>query len=383
MNTQTIRVANSDIRLSGSLEDPKCIIKELTLGNLSKAVEILRNGDVVAFPTETVYGLGANALDPIAVRKIFNAKNRPSDNPLIVHVSSIRMLRSILPSPIPSQYTALMDAFWPGPLTLLFPRHMTMIPDEVCHHHPTVAVRFPAHPVARALISECGFPLAAPSANASGRPSPTLAMHVLQDLKGRIPLILDGGEVLNVGIESTVVDGYTNTDPPLVLRPGMITADQIRSVGGKAWEKVRDYKAGSAEMEKSPTTPGMKYRHYQPNAELVLFAISETSTQKAFEQKINATLKELPADARIGVMRSGGGLTWPKVEATMIDLVDENATSPSLCAEQVARNLFSGLRHLDDVEHATVILVQGVPDIGNGVGVMNRLRKAASTIVQV
>lgn len=383
MNTQTLRVANSDITLSGSLEDPKCIIKEPTLSYISKAVDVLKNGDVVAFPTETVYGLGANALDPLAVRKIFNAKNRPSDNPLIVHISSLTMLRSILPSPIPAQYTALMDAFWPGPLTLLFPRHQTIIPDEVCHHHPTVAVRFPAHPLARALISQCGFPLAAPSANASGRPSPTLAMHVLQDLKGKIPLILDGGQVLDVGIESTVVDGYTNTDPPLVLRPGMITADHIHSVGGQFWARVQDYKAGSTDMERNPTTPGMKYRHYQPNAELVLFATSETSTQPAFEEKIKATLKDLPAEAKIGVMRSGGGLTWPRINAPTIDLVDENATSPSLCAEQVARNLFSGLRHLDDVEHATVILVQGVPDIDSGVGVMNRLRKAASTIVQV
>ncbi|KAK0655688.1 telomere recombination-domain-containing protein [Cercophora newfieldiana] len=236
----------------------------------------------VAFPTETVYGLGADATRSSTVRGIYAAKGRPSDNPLIVHISDLSMLRRLLPSspsspnsntdPIPAIYHPLIARFWPGPLTILLP-----LPDpsplapEVTASLPTFGVRMPASALARTLISLTGAPLAAPSANASTRPSPTTASHVYDDLSGRIELVIDGGSCA-VGVESTVVDGLCS--PPAVLRPGGVSIEEIR--GCEGWEGVeRGYVDAAQEGREAPRAPGMKYKHYSPRARVVLFERGE------------------------------------------------------------------------------------------------------------
>ncbi|KXZ42995.1 hypothetical protein GPECTOR_108g190 [Gonium pectorale] len=235
---------------------------------IARAAALLAAGEVVAIPTETVYGLAANALSASAVSKIYAAKNRPADNPLIVHVSSLAMLASLYPPgwSLPAIYTAAVAELWPGPLTILLPRS-PLVPDAVTCGMPTMAVRMPAHPLALALIAACGFPLAAPSANSSGRPSPTLARHVLSDLDGRIPLVLDGGPC-TCGLESTVLDGLRS--PPAILRPGGVTAERLASYPGLSGLQVYRRDFVDAALEAAPTTPGMKYRHYSPSAPVLL-----------------------------------------------------------------------------------------------------------------
>ncbi|MEW5306626.1 MAG: hypothetical protein WDW36_009080 [Sanguina aurantia] len=235
---------------------------------LQCAVTLLTAGQAVAIPTETVYGLAANALSAEAVARIFQAKQRPSDNPLIIHVSSMEMLQALYPAgwELPAVYTQAVAELWPGPLTILLPCS-PLIPPIVTCGHPTMAVRMPSHPVARALIAACGFPLAAPSANSSGRPSPTLATHVMEDLCGRIPLVLDGGPC-GCGVESTVLDGLRR--PPVLLRPGGVTAERLSRVPGLEQLQVYRRDFVDAALEAAPTTPGMKYRHYSPDAQVVL-----------------------------------------------------------------------------------------------------------------
>lgn len=236
------------------------------LSHLRRAAELLQQEEVVAIPTETVYGLAANALSASAVRKIFAAKQRPSDNPLIIHISSLDMLRALYPdgSSIPPIYTPILARHWPGPLTILLPRS-PLVPEAVTCGQPTMAVRLPSHPVARTLIALCGFPLAAPSANSSGRPSPTLAHHVLEDLKGRLPLIIDGG-ACSSGLESTVLDALRQ--PPAILRPGGVTYEQLRQLEGLAGLQVYRRDFVDSQLEAAPSTPGMKYRHYSPDAKV-------------------------------------------------------------------------------------------------------------------
>ena len=224
---------------------------------ITTAAEILKNGGLVAIPTETVYGLAANALDGEAVKKIFEAKGRPNDNPLIVHVSSLEEIDPLVESVDPRLYK-LAEKYWPGPLTIIL-RKSPLIPNEVSPNLDTVALRMPSHECARAIIRESGVPLAAPSANASGKPSPTRASHVIEDLDGKIDAVVDGGES-DVGVESTVVTLVT--DPPTLLRPGGITPDQLVDVLGElnissaVFEKLKD-----GEQAQSP---GMKYKHYAP-----------------------------------------------------------------------------------------------------------------------
>jgi len=252
---------------------------------LNKAAQLLKNGEVVAIPTETVYGLAGNALDKNVVPKIFKAKNRPSDNPLIVHISSLKMLKQLLPNgEIPERYIPVINKYWPGPLTIILPKS-SKVPDVVTGGQQTMAVRFPKHPIARALISLCGFPLAAPSANSSGKPSPTLASHVYNDLSGKIPLIIDGG-ACNLGVESTVLDGIRT--PPAILRPGSVTFEKLRVVPGM--ENVQVYRRDFVDkkLEQVPTTPGMKYRHYSPDAEVILIESNVNSTDETYQEKRKA-----------------------------------------------------------------------------------------------
>jgi len=289
--------------MMNNIEDdiPMSIFSEDIISKLNKAAKLLRDGEVVAIPTETVYGLAGNALDKDVVPKIFKAKNRPSDNPLIVHISSLKMLKQLLPDgKIPEKYIPVINKFWPGPLTIILPKS-PKVPDSTTGGQQTMAVRFPRHPIARALISLCGFPLAAPSANSSGKPSPTLASHVYNDLSGKIPLIIDGG-ACNLGVESTVLDGIRI--PPAILRPGSVTYEQLKKISGM--EKVQVYRRDFVDkkLEQVPTTPGMKYRHYSPDAEVILVESNVNSTDETYKEKrkiyeslIQSSLKEIKTNS--------------------------------------------------------------------------------------
>ncbi|KAF9284541.1 hypothetical protein BGZ68_004608, partial [Mortierella alpina] len=366
------------------------------------AAQLLRDGQVVGMPTETVYGLASNALDSAAAQRIFQAKNRPQDNPLIVHVSSLKMLRSMLKdNQIPPVYSELIRTYWPGPLTLLFPRS-TLIPNEITCGQATVAVRFPSHPITRALITACDRPLAAPSANSSGKPSPTLASHVMDDLKGKIPMVIDGGQC-SFGIESTVVDGLRS--PPAILRPGGVTFEQIQKV--KGMEHVQVYKKHftDAAMEQAPTTPGMKYRHYSPEAEVVLVEFVKPSAMEQGSEVVSGQysliLQEIEklkqeGKRRFGILRTsfsssatGGNINGNRESSGN----DDSAVNKSLDVdviefplgqsskpEDVARELFRGLRFLDS-QNVDCIFVEGISEEDEGLAVMNRVRKAASRTI--
>ncbi|MFZ5827423.1 MAG: L-threonylcarbamoyladenylate synthase [Bacillota bacterium] len=325
---------------------------------VTHAAEIIRRGDVVAFPTETVYGLGANATDSAAVAKIFEAKGRPSDNPLIVHVAERGQLSDVV-SEVPAAAAKLMDRFWPGPLTMVLPKRRA-VPDAVTCGLPTVGVRMPSHPVALALIRAAGVPLAAPSANRSGRPSPTSAEHVLEDLDGRIPLLLDGGET-GLGLESTVID--MTVDPPLLLRPGGITLEQICAEIGPV--EVAPAVHG-AEVGEAPRSPGMKYAHYAPKARVLLI----DGPVLAMQEKIRDLAGEFEAEGnRVGIMCAAESRGVYQAQVVL-----EYGTREDLAG--VASNLFSTLRAFD--RHGVeVILAEGVPATGIGLAIMNRLRRAA------
>lgn len=326
---------------------------------LAPAAAALQAGQLVAFPTETVYGLGANALDGAAVAQIFAAKGRPADNPLIVHVADRASLSQVVRE-IPPKAVALMDAFWPGPLTLVLPRHAA-IPSEVSAGLETVGVRMPSHPVAHALIQAAGVPLAAPSANRSGRPSPTSAEHVLEDMAGRIPWLVDGGET-GVGLESTVLD--MTVDPPVLLRPGGVTVEQLVPVIGEV--KIDPGVNGVITESARPRSPGMKYTHYAPKAPV--FVVEGPVLQ--MQAKIIDLMEEYQAEGRrVGILcatESMGRYGAPVV------LYYGNRHQ----LEMVAANLFGSLRAFDRHE-VDVVLAEAVPETGIGLAVMNRLRRAA------
>jgi L-threonylcarbamoyladenylate synthase len=332
----------------------------------SLAAEHLRNGELVAFPTETVYGLGANALKADAVRKIFMAKGRPSDNPLIVHIADREDLMGLVLE-IPTVAEKLMSCFWPGALTLVF-RKSSIVPDVVTAGLDTVAVRMPVHPVALALIRLAGVPVAAPSANRSGRPSPTTAEHVRDDLDGRIPMIVDGGPCL-MGMESTVLD--VTVHPPMMLRPGAVTREMLESVIGRI--EVDPALSGSVDK---PKAPGLKYAHYAPHAPMILF----TGAQEDVEARIvSEAIERIAQGKRVGLlctdesmgMYSGAFAQTPGQER-IIPLSAGCRAKPST----VAAGVFATLRLFDDLG-VDVILSEGFTETGVGHAIMNRLRKAA------
>jgi L-threonylcarbamoyladenylate synthase len=325
---------------------------------VAQAAALLRGSELVAFPTETVYGLGANATDADAVAKIYAAKGRPSDNPLIVHVAD-REAVSQIAAQIPPKAETLMERFWPGPLTLVLPKQ-PVVPDSVTGNLPTVAVRMPDHPVALALIRAAGVPVAAPSANLSGRPSPTAAEHVLEDLAGRIPLVIDGGET-GVGLESTVLD--LTVEPPAVLRPGGVTVEQLSEAIGLV---VVDKAVHGAEAGERPRSPGMKYQHYSPKAQVILVDGSVLDMQA----KIADLLYEYQEEGRrVGVMCSAESRGVYQAPVVL-----EYGTRENLPG--IAGDLFSTLRAFD--RHGVdVVLVEGVPLQGIGLAIMNRLKRAA------
>ncbi|WNC14547.1 L-threonylcarbamoyladenylate synthase [Brevibacillus brevis] len=325
------------------------------------AASLLKNGEVVAFPTETVYGLGANALSNEAVEKIFAAKGRPSDNPLIVHIAAMEQLPSVA-SEVPAKAAQLMDAFWPGPLTVILPNSDRVASLVTAGLH-SVGVRMPDHPVALALIGAAGVPIAAPSANRSGRPSPTTASHVLADLEGRIAGVVDGGAT-GVGVESTVID--VTVEPPMILRPGGITREQLEEVIGP----VRLDPTFQAGAEETPRAPGMKYTHYAPEGEMWLVA--------GEDPRVREEMKEMLREAK-GLGRKTGVLATEESadfwrahpDADVVLSVGSRAD-----LQEVAHRLYGALRDFDD-SGVQFIVGETFPRDGLGMAVMNRLEKAA------
>lgn len=487
MQTRILKVAGGDLGRfrEGEGEDEKLAVWEVAPDNddsspsiriLRETAAYLRTSDTpVAFPTETVYGLAADATRSAAVRGIYSAKGRPSDNPLIIHVSDLEMLREVLapaPAPaatgpttngeeasaatngngngaaagkgkgrIPEIYMPLIQRFWPGPLTILLPNPQpSRLAPEVTAGLESFGARMPASGLARTLIQLAGVPLAAPSANASTRPSPTAAEHVLEDLRGRIELILDGGPC-PVGVESTVVDGLC--DPPVVLRPGGVAIDDLRACPG--WERVqRAYKdqpetGAKAAAAAAPRAPGMKYKHYSPRARVVLYESSfvagrngvrtedldafraDWQAQQQQQQQVNGTTTtatRVEETLKVGIIRTrhwrpAAGLRCGAFEhretvngeaghhetpAAEVELAVQEAEllleaaadgtptgrlldiSIGEDTRSIAQGLFSALRELDK-RGAHVIFVEGIGDSEDiGAAVMNRLRKAASQI---
>lgn len=325
---------------------------------MKRAGEILQNGGLVAFPTETVYGLGADALNEEAAQKIYAAKGRPSDNPLIVHIADMEALGRIAES-IPKEAKTLAEAFWPGPLTMIF-RKKECVPSGTTGGLSTVAVRMPSDEIARELIRQGGGYIAAPSANVSGRPSPTTAQHVYEDMKGRIPMILDGGPV-RIGLESTIVD--LTEEHPVILRPGYITLSMIRSITGEA-EVDRGLIADNSTVR--PKAPGMKYRHYAPKAELTLVEGAE----EAVVSKVNQLAKEkLAAGFRVGIL--GTEETRGRYPHGIVRSVGARGQE-----EAIAHNLFAILREFDDLQ-VEYIFSESFSQDHLGQAIMNRLTKAA------
>lgn len=333
--------------------DENCIDLQI----MKEAGELLKAGALVAFPTETVYGLGANALDEKAAAKIYAAKGRPSDNPLIVHIADMEKLENITEE-IPEAAVKLAEKFWPGPLTMVM-KKSAVVPLGTTGGLSTVAVRMPSHPIALEMIRHGGGYIAAPSANTSGRPSPTLASHVADDMDGIIPMILDGGPV-GIGIESTIVD--LTEEIPTILRPGFITKEMLEEVVGE----VQIDKGLEADAKTPPKAPGMKYRHYAPKAELV---IVEGARETVIE-KINALVKEKEAQGMIaGII--GTEETILRYPAGIVKSIGTRNDELS-----ISSHLYSILREFDESD-AQVIYSESFEEGAMGSAIMNRLLKAA------
>jgi L-threonylcarbamoyladenylate synthase len=326
---------------------------------LERGAEILRSGGLVALPTETVYGLGANALDAAAVERIFAAKQRPAWDPMIVHIADETMLAGLV-TEVPEAARRLMAAFWPGPLTLLLPRSAA-VPDAVTAGRPLVGVRMPAHPVALELIRRAGVPVAAPSANTFGHISPTTAAHVLHDLDGRIDAVVDAGPTEH-GVESTVLD--TCRSPMLIYRPGAVTAEQIRAVAGAVEAFQGDLPVKETPREAQPS-PGLGLRHYAPRARLVLV----DGPLAELEARLAEEALRWPAE-RVGVMLPA---EVPSSTPGTIPHLWGRWTVP----EELARELYAGLRTLD-AAGCTVILCPLPPADGIGAAIRDRLVKAGN-----
>lgn len=327
--------------------------------DLEKASEILRQGGLVAFPTETVYGLGGDALNPKASEKIYAAKGRPSDNPLIVHIAEEKDLERIAKD-IPEAAYRLMDIFWPGPLTLIFHKR-SIVPDSTTGGLDTVAVRMPSHNVAYELIRRSGVMLAAPSANSSGRPSPTTAEHVREDLDGKIDMILDGGGC-QYGIESTIVD--LTGEIPMILRPGYITREMLEEVVGAV---AVDPGITDKEEHVRPKAPGMKYTHYAPKG---ILSIVEGDSAEGVVHCINRLVKERQtAGCRVGVLATE--LNASAYEADEVIIIGDKSDELMISA-----NLYRTLREFD-ARRVDYIYSESFAGSGLGTAIMNRLIKAA------
>ena len=325
---------------------------------LRKAGEIIKEGGLVAFPTETVYGLGGDALNPDSSKKIYAAKGRPSDNPLIVHVYRFEDVEKIVED-VPEAARKLAKAFWPGPLTMIMNKN-DKVPYETTGGLDTVAIRMPNNEIALKLIEQSGGYIAAPSANTSGRPSPTLARYCIEDLTGKIEMIIDGGQV-GIGLESTIVD--LTSEVPMILRPGYITADMLKDVLG---EISIDRTIIDSSSTQRPKAPGMKYRHYAPKGQLT---IVQGSQDKVVEYINTMTQKAVLDGKRVGVI--GTDSTRNLYDAEVVKSVGSRDDEKT-----IAHELFKVLREFDD-ENIDVMFSESFDENGIGQAIMNRLLKAA------
>lgn len=335
------------------LEVDKTVDNLHTYPQIIEAAAQLRKNEVVAFPTETVYGLGGNAKDDKAVEKIFAAKGRPSDNPLIIHISRVEQLQEFVVE-IPKVAETLMTHFWPGALTIIFRKKEGVLSEKATAGLPTVAVRMPNHPVACAIIEASGLPIAAPSANRSGRPSPTTAQHVWEDLNGQIAAVVEGGPT-GIGVESTVLDCTSET--PQILRPGGVTKEQIESLIGSV-----EVDPSLLEEGQAPKSPGMKYTHYAPDAPLFLVNGSKERIQELIDKKQREGLK-------VGVLTTKENEDFYQADAVHICGERERL-------ETVASALYDTLRGFNHSQ-VDVIYSEMFPSVGVGQAIMNRLLKAA------
>ena len=339
------------------------ILRPTSSADFERAAERIRYGALVAFPTETVYGLGASGLDAAACARIYEAKGRPSDNPLILHIADLTMAHSVA-CEVPPTAAHLLTVFAPGPMTVILPKAVH-IPDVVTGGLPTVGVRCPDHDIARRLIRTAGVPIAAPSANTSGRPSPTTAAMVYRDLAGRIPLILDGGSC-RLGVESTIVD-CTEEGIVTILRPGAITHEMIAAELPHI--EVRMDTALTA-ADEVPRAPGMKYTHYAPRVPLTVYVGAGTDVAAALEEEL---LRRMAAGERPALIASDETIT------ALHDLIP--ATHTYHCGARgnqsaLAACLYDALRHFDETP-VTSLLAEGTGAVGLGLAIMNRLRKAS------
>ena len=316
---------------------------------------LIRKGELVGFPTETVYGLGADALNPEAVLNIFAAKGRPADNPLIVHITRWEDMDPLCYPNAAAR--SLAEAYWPGPLTMILPKK-DAVPMQATAGLDTVAIRMPSHPVARQLINASGCPIAAPSGNRSGRPSPTRADHMMEDMDGRIPLILDGGPC-RVGVESTVVSLTGST--AVVLRPGGVTPEMIKSVLGDV--QVADSVMRPLQEGEAAPSPGMKHKHYAPKAHMTLYE----GTPEAAARRISAEYDSLGSAEKGLILAAEGHLSLYGTR---------NTASLGADAEEAAHRLFALLRQADE-DGVTRVLSESFPETGVGLAVMNRMARAA------
>lgn len=326
--------------------------------NIARAAEVLKHGGLVAFPTETVYGLGANALNVQAVTGIFTAKGRPTADPLIVHLSGVEQSPLVARS-VPDTAYRLMQAFWPGPLTLILPKQ-PQIPDLVTSGLDTVAARVPNHPVALALIREAGLPIAAPSANRFGHTSPTTAQHVWHDLRGRIDLILDGGPA-TIGVESTVLD--ISTSPARILRPGGVTREMLEAVIGPVTVLGQKRKA-----EPGLPSPGLLEKHYAPRAEMILF-VGENA-----RDALSACLMEQRLARKVGVLAADEDAEALEQAGAVVYRLGSDLNS-------IARHIYAGMRWLDG-QGVALILCRDFGESGLGLAVRDRLSRAATKILR-
>lgn len=328
---------------------------------LKEAAEIIKKGGLVVFPTETVYGLGADAFNDDACDKIFAAKGRPQDNPLIVHIHEVDSLKKLVDE-VPENAKILADRFWPGPLTMIMNKN-SEVPYKVTAGLETVAIRLPNNKIARELIRLSGTCIAAPSANTSGKPSPTSAAHVIDDLYGKVDMIIDGGSC-SVGLESSVVD--VTVDIPMVLRPGGVTIEDIKNIFGAA---NYDPAIISSDSKIVPKSPGQKYRHYSPKAEVILF---KGNIDKVVET-INENARNLSYNKKVGIIATTQ--TKDKYNNEIVDCIGDRDNPVTIAA-----NLFKALRELDKMG-VDVILSETFDEDGIGKAIMNRLNKASSKTI--
>ena len=333
--------------------------EKFTDEELFEAAEILRNGGLVAIPTETVYGLGANALDESAAKKIYEAKGRPSDNPLIAHISCMDEITALVRE-IPEAGKKLAEKYWPGPLTMIFPKK-DIVPYGTTGGLETVAIRMPSDPVANRLIKLAGVPVAAPSANTSGRPSPTKAEHVVEDMNGKIEMIIDSGEV-GIGVESTIVD--VSGEVPMLLRPGAITIEMLRETLGEV--EIDPAILGPLSADVKPKAPGMKYRHYAPQAEMTLVEGDVDRVVEFINQEAKLAQE---AGLKVGIICTEE--SRESYEGGILKVIGSRNDE-----ESVARNLFAVLREFDD-QKVDCIFSESFSKDRLGQAIMNRLCKAA------